>query len=57
MGFHHPHFLWLLVEKIIDEMAKIDARSVNYANHLPLDLQCRTDILLLNVVSYVDEVY
>ena len=36
---------------IVDEMAKIDARGVNHANHLPLDLQCRTDILLLNVVS------
>ena len=39
------------VETIVDEMAKNDARGVNHANHLPLDLQCRTDILLLNVVS------
>ena len=57
MGIHYPHLLWLFTETIVDEMAKIDARGVNHANHLPLDLQCRTDSLLLNVVSYVDEVY
>lgn len=57
MGIHHPHLLRLLTETIIDEMAKSDACDVNHANDLPLDLQCRTDILLLNVVSYVDDVY
>ncbi len=51
MGIHYPYLLWLFTETIVDEMAKIDARSVNHANHLPLDLQCRTDSLLLNVVS------
>ena len=50
-AFIIPIPLRLLTETIIDEMAKSDACDVNHANHLPLDLQCRTDSLLLNVVS------